>query len=371
MINKLMNYVRNETFPVSTISQQMDCSNIIRDYNDRNIGDYILKYHNEKIAEITNECYENIKNLSDIDFIVSFIEYTERLKYFICCMSRTFSDITHNHIRAAEDKNNIRIYNQDDISEFSMDIYKNYFFDKLQDKLFKILNEFLIREERNGNIEYRQKIDYLIKTISDMDIIKPKIYKSRATTTIWEEKGKDIPNPPLTYQKKWYEKFLEETVKYIQNKSKIYSNNSVKEFIKYEIKYINEERERISLYINKKFRDEIINAMYKCIAEAFYNDHKEYIKKAFESKEEKELSDIYKLFHWHTEGVEILKDEIKEYINNCGNNIFKTKEILKDSIKIIPAIINFKREIDDLVKSCFDNNKDLLPIINEELTILM
>ena len=39
-----------------------------------------------------------------------------------------------------------------------MDIYQKFFFNKLQEKLYNILNEFLIKEERNGKKEYKTKI---------------------------------------------------------------------------------------------------------------------------------------------------------------------------------------------------------------------
>ena len=116
-----------------------------------NIDDYaqdLLNFHNKRIELIVIECYEKIKNLSGLDFIDSFILYTERLNYFINSMSKIFSFINFYYL-----KNKTK-----DICGLSMDRYKKYFFDKLQIKLFIILNEILIREERNGNMEHRSKI---------------------------------------------------------------------------------------------------------------------------------------------------------------------------------------------------------------------
>ena len=59
-----------------------------------------------------------------------------------------FIYISNNHIRFVEGQNGDRKYKEDDISEFSMYIYKKCFFDKLQIKLYQILNELLIRDER-------------------------------------------------------------------------------------------------------------------------------------------------------------------------------------------------------------------------------
>ena len=94
-----------------------------------------------------------------------------------------------------------------------MDRYKKYFFDKLQIKLFIILNEILIREERNGNMEHRSKIQQIMKIISWMDLISPKIVRDGKSSIIWIEKYKELKIYSLNYQKKWFEYFREETIK--------------------------------------------------------------------------------------------------------------------------------------------------------------
>ena len=76
LINKLINYVRNGELPQENNNALNTCYDIIYSFTTR-LGKYLLKYHNEKIKEIVNECYEKIKDLKDIDFIDSFISYSE------------------------------------------------------------------------------------------------------------------------------------------------------------------------------------------------------------------------------------------------------------------------------------------------------
>ena len=196
LINKLINYVRNGELPQENNNALNTCYDIIYSFTTR-LGKYLLKYHNEKIKEIVNECYEKIKDFKVLVFIDSFISYSERLNYLFYYMSKIFLNISSNYLMGTND-DNIRLYNQDDISEFSMDIYQKFFFNKLQEKLYNILNEFLIKEERNGKKEYKTKIQRIMKIISDMDIIKPKINK--INDCIWEEKNKNYENP-LIHQK--------------------------------------------------------------------------------------------------------------------------------------------------------------------------
>ena len=104
-------------------------------------------------------------------------------------MSKLFQYISNNHLRGQDDKDSTRVFKEDDVSEFSMEIYKEDFFNKLQTKVYNSLNENLIREERNGNNEYRNKIQTIMKTLQSMDFSKPKISKISETSKNWEKKA--------------------------------------------------------------------------------------------------------------------------------------------------------------------------------------
>ena len=291
-INYLLNYVRSGQL-LQAEGSFMQVYNIVYNLVDRQLGEKTLRYHNEKIEQAIIECYEKIKNLSGIDFIDSFILYTKRINFFIHNMSRLFIYITNDHIRLAEDQNGNRKYKENDISEFSMYIYKKCFFDKLQIKLYQILNELLIRDEKNGNSKYRgnrDKILLIMEIINSMDLIKPKIVKDKNEFK-WKETSGETSNNPLTYQKKWFEYFKEETIKYAKNKGeKDIKTLSAPEYMLCELKYINAENEREKSYINAIFHEEInkinfenlivnnmnvLKEMDSCINNMFKNNKKE------------------------------------------------------------------------------------------------
>ena len=98
-------------------------------------------------------------------------------------MSRIFVYLTTNHLKAAEDANNLRIFKQDDISEFSMDIYKINFYDKLKEKIDGVLKGDNINEEKKEKIK---------KIISYVELKKPKIIKTSSSTFAWTETAKDL-----------------------------------------------------------------------------------------------------------------------------------------------------------------------------------
>ena len=131
VINSLINYVREGILPNINQSCFLECYTIIQKLSNRdNNTEELFKFHNEVIEQITTECYEKIKDINGIEFIDYFILCTDRLSYFILYMSNIFSYVSMFYLPFHEGKN--------ELSEFSMDIYKKFFFNKLQNKLFTL-----------------------------------------------------------------------------------------------------------------------------------------------------------------------------------------------------------------------------------------
>ena len=190
IINKLVNYIRDGNKPNNiNSSHYMRFYDITYKFAEKGFGEDFLNYHNSIVKELVNECYEKIKNLTGFDFIDSFILYTERIYALFYYMSKSFKYISENHLKGTEDGKNVRKYIEDDVSEFSMVIYKDNFLNKLEPKLFANLNEPQIQEEINSNLECRKKIIRIIRIIFDMEIIKPKIIKKADISFGWMEIG--------------------------------------------------------------------------------------------------------------------------------------------------------------------------------------
>ena len=378
MINGLLQYVREGTMHQSVPTSFMDCYDIIYKFTDQQIGDDIVKYHNDKILKAVIECYEKLKNLTGLDFIDTFISCTEKLNTLIYHMSRIFQYVSNNHLRGQDEKDNTRTYKQDDISEFSMEIYKKVFLNKLKTKVFTALNEILIRDERNGNMEHRLKINSIMKTITFLDYEKPKIVKSSATKMIWEEtiKEADKKNTEIAYQNEWYhEYFKKETIKYIKNKSeRDIKNNSAPEYVKCALKYINDEYERENVYINIKFHDDINNINYEHLIKNNMNQIAEMdtgIKNMFQIRKKDELNEVFKLFTLYPESLKLIQKSFREYIKERLTAIYNDKELSKDPKKFIPTLISLKKEMDEFVVLCFENHPDFQDQENKEFSLLM
>ena len=120
MINGLLLYVKDGTIPQfnNQAEAHMKCFHIVYNFTDYGYGDEFLKFHNDKIKEAVDGCYERIKNLSGFDFIDSFIDCTNKINYLIWQMSRIFMYTSDNHLKGTDDEKNVRKYKEDNVCEF-------------------------------------------------------------------------------------------------------------------------------------------------------------------------------------------------------------------------------------------------------------
>ena len=375
MINSLLLYVKDGTIPKGNNSTHMTCYNTIYNFTDSGYGDELLNFHNSKIEEAANGCYERIKNLSGFDFIDSFIDCNNKLNSLIFSMSRIFMYTSNNHLKGTDDKNNVRKYQQDDVSEFSMEIYKENFFDKLKNKIFSSLNEILIRDERNGNNEFRIKLISIMKTLQCMDYYKPRIFKISETSKNWKEEEKDTTKIKLAYQDEWFKYFESETIKYIRNKAeRDIKNNSAPEYVKCELKYLNEEDERLDSYVYGGYHARIKEINYEYLIKNNAQqivDMDTGINNMFKTKKKDELNEVYQLFSFYPECLKLIQSSFRAYIRERLLALYNDKEFSKDPKKFVPALIDLKKEMDEIVVLCFANDNDFQDQENKEFSVLM
>ena len=375
MINSLLLYVKDGTIPKGNNSTHMTCYNTIYNFTDSGYGDELLNFHNSKIEEAANGCYERIKNLSGFDFIDSFIDCNNKLNSLIFSMSRIFMYTSNNHLKGTDDKNNVRKYQEDNVSEFSMKIYKENFFNKLKNKIFSSLNEILIRDERNGNNEFRIKLISIMKTLQCMDYNKPRIFKISETSKIWKEEEKDTNKINLAYQDEWFKYFESETIKYIRNKAeRDIKNNSAPEYVKCELKYLDEEDERLDSYVYGGYHARIKEINYEYLIKNNAQqilDMDTGINNMFKTKKKDELNEVYQLFSFYPECLKLIQSSFRAYIRERLLALYNDKEFSKDPKKFVPALIDLKKEMDEIVVLCFANDNDFQDQENKEFSVLM
>ena len=241
-------------------------------------------------------------------------------------------------------------------------------------KLFNILNEVLIREERNGNMEYRQTIKTIMNIIRSLDFNKPKIYKISSTSFKWFEMAKDHKEN-FEYQDKWYDNFKKETKKYLNNRFDKDMNNIFEpEYVKCKLKYLIEDIERQEIYINKAYHSDINDINYECLIRRNMQALAKMdigINNMLKRKKKDQLSLIFQLYSLVPESIELIQKSFRDYIKERLLALYNDKDLSKDPKKFVPALINLKKEMDEIVKMYFDNDEYLKNDEIKEFSLVM
>ena len=367
MIKGILEYVKNGIFPNNSSNSYMNAYTIVQNMAD--LGDsqceQLFNYHNQIIQNFIEGCLKKVIKLSNIQLIDCFIKETENINFLIYWMNRIFTYLDRFFTRAKQ---------KNSLSKNALNLYRDYFFLHLQDEIHKEVNK-LIKEDRNCNIESRPKIKIILKIINDLDLINPKIIKENNKICWIPEKDKDEKNEP-TFANKWYkESFEKETIKFIKDKANADIHSmSAPEYITSALKFINEEIIRENEYINPIFHNEINKIIYKYLV----GENAEELGKMetgipymFTNKRIEELKKAYQLINLYPDSLKVLTTAFQPYIKKRGEEINENKEISKDPKKFIPELIKLKKEMDNLVEDCFDNNNNFQDTKNKAFSNFM
>ena len=77
----------------------------------------------------------------------------------------------------------------------------------------------------------------------------------------------------------------------------------------------------------------------------------------FNEKRLEELKKTFQLYKSSPKAIEIISKCFRLYIIKRFDDIKKNQDMLKDPIKLIPQLINLKKEMDNLTEECFGNDK--------------
>lgn len=228
-----------------------------------------------------------------------------------------------------------------------MNLYIEKYFKPLKYDIYKELNK-LIKQDRNGNKESRNKIKSVMRILNDIDINEPKIRK-HGNEYLWFPDNYDST---YIYQNEWYEKyFKEETIQFAKEKAeKEIKANSVIEFILSQLKYLEEEKERLKDYINEKYHDNINKINYQYLLENVEDlvNMDNGIAFMFENRKKDELKKAYELLKLYEPSLNILK---KAFISYMKKNVKELNE-KKDG----EELNNFKNDVENLIIECFEND---------------
>ena len=376
MVNSILQYLKNGVNLNVGPNSYMNSYSIIQKNSELNnqISDCIIEYHNKVIQDFIDYCYLNYEKESKINIIDSFINFTEKINIFIYWMNRIFIYLDRKNLRKNKYPHNLAFY--------ALNLYKNHFFDKIQDNIYREVNKF-IKEDRMHNFEYMNKIIIIFKIINYLDFNNPMIIKENNTIK-WINQNTIIKK--RKYLANWFNNyFKKETIIFAKDKAKHDINNmSAPEYISEQLKYLNEENIRKNEYINENYHEKINNINYQYLIGDIAEELAQKdtgISYMFDNKQDEEIKKAYELINLYPDkldekyielnnennenknrtlfinkATQVITSSFYSYIIKRGDEIFKNKEISKNPRTFIPELISLNKEMNNILLNCFSNN---------------
>ena len=367
MIDNIHEYLKNGTFPNKKPNAYMTAYTAVQTHAD--IGDkecaMLLEYHNGVIRDYIQDCYNELSKETNVNLIDAFIKHTEHITFLSYWMNRIFCYLDRFYTKA---KCKITL------AKNALTLYTENFFNQFRNNIFIEVNK-LIREDRQGIREYRPKIKTVMRIIKDLDYEFPILIKENNKIS-WIQEKENSKGTEIAIQNDWYENyFLGDTLKFSRDKGKgDVQTLSAPEYIVSQLKYLDEEYERQREFINEKFHNKINDINYQNLI----GDHMKEIasmdtgiKKMLETKNDVQLTNLYKLFKLYPASLVEITEEFQPYIRSRGNTLYENKELSKDPKKFIPELISLKKEMDKLVLECFENNNTFQDVKNKAFSLFM
>ena len=295
----------------------------------------------------------------DEEFIDGIINLTDKINYIIYYLQRLFISLDRFFTRAP---------GRCSLCCSSISHYEAEFFLPFKEKLYEKLNK-LIRDDRNGYIESRNKIKKILEIINYLDFSEAKIIinENREITILLD--GYNAVDKKLR-KKEWIENyFMKETIKYLEEKVKNDMKNlSINDYIDTQLKYLKEENERKQLYIYPQFHEQLDKLNY------FYligNNSKELLNKSIgnsvniDDLKKSELKKIYQFLKLYPESLSDISPIFKRFINEKFEAIFQNNNLLENPQKIIDEIKEIKEKLNLFIDQCFDNAQKFKSDIND------
>ena len=350
MINGIIEYLKYGKMTNNNANSYMNVNKIV--YEVANLGydarKELLAYHKEIISNFVDFSFQKMTKESNVYFIDSLIENTEKINTLIYWMNQIFKYLDRFH---EKDKQTL--------SKNAIEIYTNKFFIPIQNKIYKEVNK-LIKDDRNLNTESRPKIKAVLNIIDNLDLYSPQIMKENKKIVWMAEKGTEDKNL-REFGDKWYkETFSIETQKFVKDKAEDDIHRmSAPEYILSQLKYLDEENDRKNDYINPNYHSDIDIINHKILI----GEKAEELAKLdtsfsymFTNKRNEELKKAYDLISLCPESLNVITTAFKPYIKKRGEEISQNREVSRDPRKFIPQLISLKKEMDNLVEDCFQNN---------------
>ena len=359
IISYVNDYVKKLMGPIDLIKipkeEYLKFYNLIYAVGSKRLGAVKLyEYYQKLMEDNSKELSKKLNDRPDSEIVDIFINVANKMDNLIFSLYKTFLFL---------DAFYTDIKKKPRLLECAIEKFKSNIFLPIQSQLTKEVNK-LLEEDRNGNRENRTKIQRIFGAMKTMDLTRPKDVKMVNGKVIWIKKGEEEENAPTPIQDFWFNEFMKDTEQFASSKAiRDIQNRSTPEYVLIELKFLEEEKERQSLFMNKKYFEKLNSIIYREIIGKNMVDlvdmEKTGVNNMLVEKKNDQLENLYNLFQFYEPSLSEVSRVFLEYIKTRGDELTRNKELVKNPKTFIPQLLSFHKEIISLVKKCFKDNSKL------------
>eukprot|EP00931_Biecheleriopsis_adriatica_P074977 TRINITY_DN48942_c0_g1_i1.p1 TRINITY_DN48942_c0_g1~~TRINITY_DN48942_c0_g1_i1.p1 ORF type:complete len:757 (+),score=200.80 TRINITY_DN48942_c0_g1_i1:70-2340(+) len=367
-VQPLLKYLKTGVFENRTNMTFMQAYSVVVQFGDQQQHSLKLySYYKKVVHDFCSERFSQMARLSGQELLKSLSQLWEKCTILIFWMQRVFQ-----YLDRFFTKGNSQEY--PDLYKAALQCFTETVYDHVKEKCVSAMIT-TIDSERDGAEVDKDVLRLLVEMLCTVGDDAPKIVKQKAVVQdrlIWQSQAQ------TNYKNDFEKSLLHATAAYYRSKAAGWmAAYTCPQFLEEIQRRLESEENRLVRYLHESSEKELKTVAQR---ELILNNAKELVEMStgaqvmFQGKRESELQLMYKLFRREPTMLPHMVAVMEPYIAQRCTRIVDDQQMIDNPVDYIAKVLELKKEIDDMVAVCFDNdasfqkgrNKGLEGVLNKD-----
>jgi len=350
-IDHIINFLQTGIFNQPSTANILTAYSKVMELADKNTKLYpkiLYDIYTKTIAKyLVNTALPKILSKTKQELLWEFMQQWEKHGILTYWMNKIFGYL---------DRVYLTEYQHLTLSQTGLNLFKKYVFDKLNKEIVTTIFDE-IQAEREGEMVDWNKLKKILYCYRMMGISDASVEKDISSGEItW------IGNINIHYYKENFEgEFIKQTKDFYKKQADYWmQTHSCPEYVNLAFEALKKEEDKVLNFLDMETRPKLLSALQDVLvldkAQELCDKEKTGVFDLLREKRFQDLKKLYQLFTIRPKCHMHIYNKLGPYIETAGKTIIEDKETLKDPIQFINRILEFKKEIDQLVHVSFESN---------------
>jgi len=351
-VQPLLNYLKSGAFENKTNMTFMKAYSVVVQFGDQQQHSYKLYSYYKKV--ITEYCEENVAVVNCCfgeELLKKLAELWEKQTILVFWMQRVFQYLDRFFTKSNE--------SYPDLFSAALRAFQECVYDRVKDRCVAAMID-TINRERNGNDIDQDVIRLLVEMLCTVGDASPKIVKQKSACDAggdrlyWQSTSKGF------YKNDFEAVLLTTTGEYYKSKVTGWlAECSCPRFLEEVQRRLEDEERRLNQYLDHSSEQELRKVIQR---ELILNTAKQLVemdsgcKAMFLNRRWDELTRMYRLFKREPTMLSHMTVTMEPYIEERCQKIVEDPALIDNPPNYVEQVLHLKRELDEMLASCFDND---------------